>query len=213
MSKNSLEQIANLLPEGLTEGMVEKIATLVHTKIQEEVNARTEDLTVKVKAYLRGQIDRLKEQAIKELELENETFRSAQLYESVKSLFVSELTPEDEVNAVDLVTEEKKSSDHKLGVLTSEMEKVLKENSDLRRLLKVSSDKNEALSARIQEYKHNLAESRAVTTMQLSDTAEVVSKENFHRQGKKLEERKDSVKPETNGNKFLTEEVIRLMSN
>jgi hypothetical protein len=49
--------------------------------------------------------------------------------------------------------------------------------------------------------------------MRLSDTAEVVSKENFQRQGKKLDERKDSVKPETNGNKFLTEEVIRLMSN
>jgi hypothetical protein len=48
--------------------------------------------------------------------------------------------------------------------------------------------------------------------MKLSDTAEVVSKENFQRQGKRLEERK-SAKPETHGNKFLTEEVMRLMSN
>jgi hypothetical protein len=47
--------------------------------------------------------------------------------------------------------------------------------------------------------------------MKLSDTAEVVSKENFQRQGKIVESRRD-VKPETNGNKFLTDEVIRLMS-
>ena len=45
MKNNSIEQIANLLPEGLTEDVIEKIASLVHTKIQEEVNAKTEDLT------------------------------------------------------------------------------------------------------------------------------------------------------------------------
>jgi len=77
MKNNPLEQIAKLLPEGLTESMVESIATLVHQKIEEEVNAKTEALTVKVKAFLRGQIDSLKEQAIKELELENDTFRNA----------------------------------------------------------------------------------------------------------------------------------------
>jgi small-conductance mechanosensitive channel len=213
MSKNSLEQIANLLPEGLTEDTVEKIATLVHKKIQEEVNAKTEDLTVKVKAYLRGQIDRLKEQAIIELELENETFRDAKLFESVRAMFVTELTPEDETSAVEIVNEENSGLERKLNVLTGELNKSLKENVQLKKMLKVVSDKNSRLAESIQEAKENLAESRAVNSMKLSDTAEVISKENFQRQGKKIEERKDSVKPETNGNKFLTEEVIRLMSN
>lgn len=213
MKNNSLEQIANLLPEGLTEDVVEKIASLVHTKIQEEVNAKTEDLTVKVKAYLRGQVDRLKEQAIKELELENETFRSAKLFESAKALFVTELTPEDETSAVDLVNEENNGLERKLNVLTTELDKSLRENVQLKKMLKVVSDKNTRLTESVKEAKDTLAESRAINSLKLSDTAEVVSKENFQRQGKRIEERKDSVKPETNGNKFLTEEVIRLMSN
>ena len=213
MKKNSLEQIANLLPEGLTEDVIEKIADLVHTKIQEEVNAKTEDLTVKVKAYLRGQIERLKEQAIKELELENDTYRNAQLYESVKALFVSELTSDDEESAVNIMAAEQESLSNKVEVLAGELDKSLKENIQLKNLLKVVSDKNDKLEESVKQTKQNLAESRAIRSMKLSDTAEVVSKENFQRQGKKLEERKDSVKPETNGNKFLTEEVIRLMSN
>ena len=210
---NSMDQIASLLPEGLTEDTVEKIATLVHKKIEEEVNAKTEDLTVKVKAYLRGQIERLKEQAVRELELENETFRNAQLYESAKALFVTELTPDDEVTAVNLMALEQDGLSKKIDVLAGELDKSLKENVQLKNLLKVLSDKNEKLEESVKQAKVNLAESRAISSMRLSDTAEVVSKENLQRQGKKLEERKDSVKPETNGNKFLTEEVIRLMSN
>jgi hypothetical protein len=46
--------------------------------------------------------------------------------------------------------------------------------------------------------------------MRLSDTAEVVSKETFQRQGKRLEERKVVAKPD-GGNQFLTEDVLRLI--
>jgi hypothetical protein len=192
--------------------MVEKIADLVHTKIQEEVNAKTEDLTIKVKAYLRGQIDSLKEQAIKELELENEVYRNAQLYESVKSLFLTELTPDDEANTLNAMAIEQDSLAKKVDVLAGELDKSLRENIELKNLLKVVSDRNQNLEESVKQAKRNLAESKAISSMKLSDTAEVVSKENFQRQGKKLEERKDSVKPETTGNRYLTEEVIRLMS-
>jgi len=212
MKKNSLEQIANLLPEGLTEDVIEKIATLVHTKIQEEVNAKTEDLTIKVKAYLRGQIERLKEHALRELELENETYRNAQLYETAKALFVAELSPDDEITAVNLMSLEQNNLEKKIEVLAGELNNSLKENIDLKRLLKVVSDKSEKLEESLKLTKQNLAESKAIQSMKLSETAEVVSKENFQRQGKRLEERKDSVKPETNGNKFLTDEVMKLMS-
>lgn len=211
MKKNSLEQIATLLPEGLTEDVIEKIATLVHTKIQEEVNVKTEDLTVKVRAYLRGQIERLKEHALKELELENETYRNAQLYETAKALFVTELSPDDEVNAVNLMALEQGNLENKVEVLAGELDKSLKENVQLKRLLKVVSDKSEKLEESLKQTKQNLAESNALRAMKLSDTAEVVSKENFQRQGKIIEQRKPNVKPETNGNQFLTEEVMRLM--
>lgn len=209
MKKNQLEQIANLLPEGLTESMIESIATLVHEKIAEEVNAKTEALTVKVKAFLRGQIDSLKEQAIKELELENDTFRNAQLFESVRALFVTELNSEDEVNAINLLSLESKNLEDKMGVLAGELDKSLKENVQLKKLLKVVSDKNERLEESVKQHKQNLAESRAVKSMRLSDTAEVVSKETFQRQGKKLEERKEVARHD-GGNQFLTEDVLKL---
>ena len=210
MKNNPLEQIAKLLPEGLTESMVESIATLVHQKIEEEVNAKTEALTVKVKAFLRGQIDSLKEQAIKELELENDTFRNAQLFESVRAIFATELTSDDEVTAVNLLASEQEIVENKVEVLAGELDKSLKENVKLKKLLKVVSDKNERLSESLTEQKQNLAESRAARAMRLSDTAEVVSKETFQRQGKKLEERKEVARHD-GGNQFLTEDVLRLI--
>lgn len=210
MNKNSLEQIANLLPEGLTEDVIEKIAELVHTKIQEEVKTKTEDLTLKVRAYLRGQVDRLKEQALKELELENETYRNAQLYESAKALFVTEITSDDEDNAISVIQADKDNLENKLEVLANELNKSLRENVKLKKMVKVVSDKSERLEESLRSAKQNLVESRAVTSMKLSDTAEVVSRENFQRQGK-IVERKE-IRPETNGNKFLTDEVLKLMS-
>jgi hypothetical protein len=210
MKTNPLEQIAKLLPEGLTESMIESIATLVHQKIEEEVNAKTEALTVKVKAFLRGQIDSLKEQAIKELELENDTFRNAQLFESVRAIFATELGPEDEATAINVLSAETELTENKLEVLAGELDKSLKENIKLKKLLKVVSDKNDRLSESLTEQKQNLAESRAARAMRLSDTAEVVSKETFQRQGKKLEERKEVARHD-GGNQFLTEDVLRLI--
>lgn len=210
MKNNPLEQIAKLLPEGLTESMVESIATLVHQKIEEEVNAKTEALTVKVKAFLRGQIDSLKEQAIKELELENDTFRNAQLFESVKSIFVTELNSDDEATAINIISSEAQLAESKLEVLASELDNSLRENVKLKKLLKVVSDKNTRLEEDLTEQKQNLAESRATRAMRLSDTAEVVSKETFQRQGKKLEERKEVARHD-GGNQFLTEDVLRLI--
>jgi hypothetical protein len=207
--KNSLEQIASLLPEGLNESVIEKIATLVHAKIQEEVTAKTEDLTIKVKAYLRGQIDRLKEQAITELELENDTYRSAKLFESVKALFVTELSKEDENSTLGILESEKNVLGVKINVLSTELNTYLKENVQLKNLIKLISDKSDTLEANLSQVKQNLAESRASNSMKLSDTAEVVSKENFQRSGKAIKQ----ITPTMNNNKFLTEEVIRLMSN
>jgi hypothetical protein len=210
MKTNPLEQIAKLLPEGLTESMVESIATLVHQKIEEEVNAKTDALTVKVKAFLRGQIDSLKEQAIKELELENDTFRNAQLFESVRAIFSTELSSDDEVTAVNILASEHELVENKLEVLAGELDKSLKENIKLKKLLKVVSDKNDRLAENLSEQKQNLAESRATRAMRLSDTAEVVSKETFQRQGKRLEERKEVARHD-GGNQFLTEDVLRLI--
>lgn len=209
----SLEKLAALLPEGLNEQTVDAIVNLVHNILTEEVKAQSKDLQVKVKAFLRGQIESLKEQAIKELELENEVFRNAQLFEAAKSLFVTELNDSDTDNALNQVYSEKDELNEKLDVLAGELDKVLQENVKMRKVLKVVSDKNTQLTESINAQRKSLVESRAAEAMRLSDTAEVVSKENFQRQGKKLNEQRVAARPSDGGNQFLTDDVISLMND
>ena len=81
---DGIKNIAEMLPEGLTEESVEAIAKLVNEVIKEEVDSRIKDLQNNAVAFIRSRVDDLKEQATKELELEDSTFRNAKLFESVR---------------------------------------------------------------------------------------------------------------------------------
>ena len=100
-SKEVLDSVAQYLPEGLDEGTLEKVSELVAVIIEQRVEERVEDLTTKVQSFIRGNIEKLKEQAVKELELQNETFRNAQMFETVRSMFVLENTRQDEINGME----------------------------------------------------------------------------------------------------------------
>ena len=100
MSKNIISNISDLLPEGLDESTLEQIAKLVAKKIEEEVKVQVSELTTKVTSFIRGNIEKLKEQAVKELELENETFRNAQMFETVRSMFALENNLDDEISGL-----------------------------------------------------------------------------------------------------------------
>ena len=84
MSK--LENIAEILPEGISEATVAEICTLVGEVIEEQVGEQVTQLNAKVNAFLRTKIDVLKEQAMAELQEESETYRNARIFESIKSL-------------------------------------------------------------------------------------------------------------------------------
>ena len=98
MSK--FDNISELLPEGLTEDTVGEIATLVSDVISEEVENKIKDLENKVHGFLRMKIDEIKGQALTELEQENDTFKNARVFESLKALMSLELNNDDEDNAV-----------------------------------------------------------------------------------------------------------------
>ena len=131
-TKDFLTSIADLLPEGLDESVLEKIADLLSNKIKEEVKTQNADLTNKVVSFIRGNIEKLKEHAVKELELENETFRNAQLFETMRSMFAVEVTPEDEVNGVSILATLGETQEQKINVLIAEVDKLLKENVKLK---------------------------------------------------------------------------------
>ena len=81
-----ITDINELLPDGLSENTVEKIFSLVDSTINEQVTKQSTILESRVNAYLRNKIDQIKEQAMVELAEENELFRNAQLFESVRSV-------------------------------------------------------------------------------------------------------------------------------
>ena len=143
--KKKQKTLDEILPEGLSESSVGEITKLMQDVIDERVKDQVTVLEAKVASFVRANIDSLKEQAMKELELENDTYRNAQLFETVRSLMAVEMTEEDDDNAIKILTNESKQMEGELGVLTKELDNVLKENNKLQTVVRVLSDKAETL--------------------------------------------------------------------
>jgi len=143
MSK--FDDISQLLPEGLTEETVSEIATLVSDVISEEVENKVKDLETKVHGFLRMKIDEVKTHALAELEAENEVFKNARLFESLKALMALELNSDDEDNAVSQTRKEFDEVQEENDVLVQELNSALTECSKLENTLRVISDKNTLL--------------------------------------------------------------------
>jgi len=211
---NKMEEIAKLLPENLDESVAIEIANLVSEKIVEEVSRVKSDLTAKVSGFIRGQVDRLKEQAIKELELENETFRNASLFEHIKNLFGVELMKEEtEDKVANVFVEELSEMESKLETLASELDRVLSENVKYKSAIKLQSDKLEMLESEnveltetLNSFKQSIKEEKSRKKVETRGDAFVISEENFKTRREPTETKKSN-----SGNTYLTEEVLNLM--
>ena len=144
-SKEILDSVAHYLPEGLDEDTLSKVSELVSVIIENRVEERVSDLTTKVNSFIRGNIEKLKEQAIKELELENEVFRNAQMFETVRSMFALETNNQDELNGMEVLASLGEQQEEKNQALLKQVDKLLKENISLKRQSKVANDKNNKL--------------------------------------------------------------------
>jgi hypothetical protein len=143
-SKEILDSVAEYLPEGLDESTLEKVSELVAVIIEQRVEEQVSDLSTKVQSFIRGNIEKLKEQALKELELENETFRNAQMFETVRSMFALENTKQDEMNGMEVLASLGEQQEEKNQALLRQVDKLLKENVNLKRQAKVANDKNKS---------------------------------------------------------------------
>jgi hypothetical protein len=180
-SKDILDSMAEYLPEGLDENTLEKVSELVAVIIEQRVEEQVSDLSTKVQSFIRGNIEKLKEQALKELELENETFRNAQMFETVRSMFVLENTAEDEVNGLNALASLGEQLEEKNEALLRQVDKLLKENVSLKRNAKVANDKSARLEealVTVQEQMEQINE-ESVAERKLSDSALVISSDNF----------------------------------
>ena len=130
-SKEQTLPIAELLPEGLSEAAVSEIAMLVNSVITEQVDEKIRGLEAKVQGFIRARVDTLKDQAVRELQEENETMRNASLFESVKTLMALELRKDDEDNAISDLVQEQQEFEAEVDILTEELRKSFEENQKL----------------------------------------------------------------------------------
>ena len=211
-NKDILDSVAEYLPEGLDENTLEKVSELVAVIIEQRVEEQVSDLSTKVQSFIRGNIEKLKEQALKELELENETFRNAQMFETVRSMFALENTQQDEMNGMEVLASLGEQQEEKNQALLRQVDKLLKENVSLKRQSKVANDKNQKLEEALQAV-HGQVESlkeSANAERQLSDSALVVSEDNF-----KVKEADDKLNENHagSGNEWIHQGVLQKLNS
>lgn len=204
MSK--FDSISQLLPEGLTEETVSEIATLVNEVISEEVENKVKDLENKVHGFLRMKIDEVKSHAMAELEQENETFKNARIFESLKALMALELNADDEDNAISQTRREFDEVQEENDVLVRELNSALTECSKLENTLRVLSEKIEIL----EEEKENLHES--VVVLEESARLPFESNEKAVVISEQIDEEitQETVEPH-DGNEFINEDMMAFM--
>lgn len=210
---NNMKDIAELLPEGLDESTVEAIFQLVDKTISEQVAEQTSLLEAKVTAYVRTKVDTLKEHAIAELCEENEVYRNARLFESVRTLMSLELTHDDENSALSDVTSQHAELQEEFDVLKDQLTSIVEENQRLQNTVRVMDGKvsiaegvaaeAEAAKTQLLEEVENL-EAAKDDFFVSSEKAVVVSKAD-------LEISEDRNSRNKKSNEFLTDEVMKFM--
>ena len=206
MSK--FDNISELLPEGLTEETVEEIASLVSKVISEEVSEKLGDLENKVHGFLRMKIDEVKSHAIMELEQENETFKNARIFESLKALMALELNSGDEDTAVGQTRKEFEEVQEENDVLIRELNAALTESSKLENTLRVLSEKIEDL----EDERHDLQE--AVVSLEESAKLPFKSNERAVVISEQVDVDQEEIAQsvvDTHSNEFLNEDMMAFM--
>ena len=183
MSQQSkiLDSMAEHLPEGLDESILVKLSELCADYVEQRVEEEVSDLSTKVQSFIRGNIEKLKEQAIKELELENIRFRNAQMFETVRSMFALENNNQDELHGMEVLASLGEQQEEKNQALLRQVDKLLKENVNLKRKSKVATDKSIKLEETMQAVQSELVNLQESSNAErrLSETALVISEDNF----------------------------------
>ena len=204
-TKEQTLPIAELLPEGLSEAAVSEIAMLVNSVITEQVDEKVRGLEAKVQGFIRARVDTLKDQAVRELQEENETMRNASLFESVRTLMALELRQEDEDNAMSDLVQEQQEFEAEVNILTEELKKSFEENERL------------ATSVNALSTKVGKLEEDKVTLLEAVDVLEESKDQPFKSSEKAViiaedVDKKEAVKVEAQSvNDLLTPEVMKFM--
>lgn len=207
-----LKDIADILPEGLSEESVNAIFELVDSTITEQVGEQVGLLEAKVTAFLRTRIDQIKDQALTELSEESEVYHNARLFESVRTLMSLELNAEDETNALSEVTSQNEDLQEEYSLMSDQLRSILEENQNLRNSIKVLASKDSLQEGQLKTLENEKAQLlEEVENLKASEDEDFVSSEravvvSHADEGNVNEERTQSYQ-----NEFLNDEVMRFM--
>ena len=208
---SDVKNIADILPEGLDESTVNEIFTMVDSVINEQVGEKIKLLEARVNAYLRTKVDQLKEQALSELAEENEVFRNARLFESVRTLMALELNNNDDETALSEMTSQLGETQEEFDVLVEQFNSAVEENEKLQNTIKVLDNKvslTENAVTELSEEKEQLL--NEVENLEASKEEAFVSSEQaviISNADREINEERT----QTHGNEFLTDEVMKYM--
>jgi hypothetical protein len=207
-----ITQISELLPEGLSESSVNEIGELMESVISEQVNEQAQNLEAKVNSFIRFKIDEIKEQAMRELELENETFKNARLFEAVRDIMTLELNGDDEDRAVGQALSQQDELHEEVGVLSNELQKTITENSKLGKTVKILNDKLQLVVTENEQLLRDVGSlNEEVSLLEESSTKPFKSSEQAVVIAENMSpDETEKANPQT-GNEFLTPEVMKFM--
>ena len=206
MDKKKIEDIAQLLPEGITEETIVEIAGVMQNLIEERVEEEVSELTDKVFAYLSMKRQQIQEAALEELHESNDVYRDAQKFRELMGYMAVEYCPEH----IDAESEKRLSEASELvednEVLARELSESLKEQERLARaiqLLESKVSKREREIESLNESVNALAEEKEAMLFESTEQAVVVTNN--------VDEEVEDEQVESIGNQFLTEEMLKLM--
>lgn len=205
---DKVNDIAELLPEGMSEELISEIAKVMQDVIAERIDEEMALLTNKVHAFLRHQMDTVQEAALDELSESHEIYRDAQALKDIKSVLAFEIEREDIQHVASQIDESVAKAQEDNQTLVQELAESIKENQRLERVVGNLEDKVVALN----ENAEQLQESKQVLEEELGSDFEstekaIVITENVD------EPVKDEGPTYDLRNPFLTEEVMAFMPN
>lgn len=204
MKKKKIKDIAEILPDGLDEEVIKDIAKVFNDIIEEEVSKEVEDLKNNVMAFLNMKREEIKEAALMELEEENDTYRDAQIFRSLKALMNLELNGDDDTRAVSKSVREHREISTENEALASELFESLSDNSKLQNTVTALGQKLEQLNENTVELEEQVTElNESMAHPFESDERALIIADDVDAAPKK-----DTTAPLEN--EFLTEDTMRL---
>ena len=129
---DNTRQLSELLPEGMDDAVATEIASLVSNIVNEQVEARVKVLEAKVHGFLRSNVDTIKQHALTELVHENKDVRDAAMFREIKSLFVSDMDQESQLESVKRTSQDNDDLVQEVAALTHELTEAVKQKDKYR---------------------------------------------------------------------------------